>query len=66
MEAGTGETLPLPCRGPAVVAVAVVVILLGHSIRVRLECGTRGFVLGLMAGALVAVDVRHHRKRAAA
>ncbi len=48
-----------------VIAVAVVVILLSHSIRVRLEWGTGGFVLGLIAGALVAVDVRHHRKRAA-
>ena len=48
-----------------VIAVAVVVILLGHSVRVRLEWGTRGFVLGLIAGALVALDIRHHRKRAA-
>jgi peptidoglycan/LPS O-acetylase OafA/YrhL len=51
----------------SVIAVAVVVLLLSHSIRVRLEWGTGGFVLGLIAGALVAVDVRHHhRKRAAA
>jgi hypothetical protein len=48
-----------------VIAVAVIVILLSHSIRVRLEWGTGGFVLGLIAGAVVAVDVRHHRKRAA-
>lgn len=48
-----------------VIAVAVVIILLSHSIRVRLEWGTGGFVLGLIAGALVAVDIRHHRKRAA-
>jgi hypothetical protein len=48
-----------------VIATAVVVILLIHSIRVRLEWGTGGFVLGLIAGALVVVDVRHHRKRAA-
>jgi hypothetical protein len=47
------------------IAVAVVVILISHSIRIRLEWGTGGFVLGLLAGALVAVDVRHHRKRAA-
>ncbi len=48
-----------------VIAVAVVIILLSRSIRVRLEWGTGGFVLGLIAGALVAVDIRHHRKRAA-
>ena len=48
----------------AVIAVAVVVILLSHSIRVRLEWGTGGFVLGLIAGGVVALDVRHHRKRA--
>jgi hypothetical protein len=48
-----------------VIVLALVVILLSHSIRVRLEWGTGGFVLGLIAGALVAVDVRHHHKRAA-
>jgi hypothetical protein len=48
-----------------VIAIAVVLILLIHSIRVRLEWGTGGFVLGLVAGALVVFDVRHHRKRAA-
>jgi len=47
------------------IAVAVVIILLSHSLRVRLEWGTGGFVLGLIAGAVVALDVRHHRKRAA-
>ena len=49
----------------AVIAVAVVIILLSHSVRVRLEWGTGGFVLGLIAAALVALDVRHHRKRRA-
>ena len=49
----------------AVIAVAVVIILLSHSIRVRLEWGTGGFLLGLIAAALVALDVRHHRKRRA-
>jgi peptidoglycan/LPS O-acetylase OafA/YrhL len=49
----------------ALIIVAVVVILLSHSIRIRLEWGTGGFVLGLIAGMLVALDVRHHRKRAA-
>ena len=48
-----------------VIAVAVVIILLIHSVRVRLEWGTGGFILGLIAGALVALDVRHHRKRRA-
>jgi hypothetical protein len=47
------------------IAVAVVLILLIHSVRVRLEWGTGGFILGLIAGALVALDVRHHRKRRA-
>jgi peptidoglycan/LPS O-acetylase OafA/YrhL len=48
-----------------VIAVAVVIILLIHSVRVRLEWGTGGFILGLLAGALVALDVRHLRKRRA-
>jgi hypothetical protein len=47
----------------ALIAVAVVIILLSHSVRVRLEWGTGGFVLGLIAAALVALDVRHHRER---
>ena len=46
-----------------VIAVAVIVILLSRSVRVRLEWGTGGFVLGLIAGALVVVDVRHHRQQ---
>lgn len=45
------------------IVVCLVIILLSHSIRVRLEWGTGGFVLGLIAGAIVALDVRHHRKR---
>jgi len=45
-----------------VIVVCVVIILLSRSIRVRLEWGTGGFVLGLIAGAIVALDVRHHRK----
>jgi hypothetical protein len=48
-----------------VIVVAVVIILLSHSVRVRLEWGTGGFILGLIGGALVAVDVRHHRRRRA-
>lgn len=47
----------------AVIAAAVVVILFSHSIRVRLEWGTGGFVLGLIAAAVVALDMRHHRVR---
>jgi peptidoglycan/LPS O-acetylase OafA/YrhL len=47
-----------------VIALAVIVILLTHSIRVRLEWGTGGFILGLLAGAFVAIDGRHHRKKA--
>jgi high-affinity Fe2+/Pb2+ permease len=49
----------------AVIVVAVVILLLFHSIRVRLEWGTGGFILGLIAAGLVALDVRHHRKRRA-
>jgi peptidoglycan/LPS O-acetylase OafA/YrhL len=49
----------------ALIGVAVVIILLVHSIRLRLEWGTGGFILGLIAGGLVALDVRHHRKRRA-
>jgi hypothetical protein len=44
------------------IAVGVVIILLSRSIRVRLEWGTGGFVLGLVAAAIVALDIRHHRK----
>jgi peptidoglycan/LPS O-acetylase OafA/YrhL len=47
-----------------VIALAVIVILLTHSIRVRLEWGTGGFILGLLAGSLVTLDMRHHRKKA--
>lgn len=46
-----------------VIGVAVAVMLLSHSLRVRLEWGTGGFVLGLIAATLVTLDVRHHRKR---
>jgi hypothetical protein len=45
------------------IVVCVAIILLSHSIRVRLEWGTGGFVLGLIAGAIVALDIRHHRAR---
>jgi hypothetical protein len=45
------------------IAAAVVIILLSHSVRVRLEWGTGGFVLGLIAAAVVALDTRHHRER---
>ena len=47
----------------ALIAIAVVIILLSHSIRVRLEWGTGGFVLGLVAASVVALDMRHHRER---
>lgn len=47
----------------ALIAAAVVIILLSHSIRVRLEWGTGGFVLGLVAAAVVSLDMRRHRLR---
>ena len=47
----------------AVIAAGVVIILVSHSLRVRLEWATGGFVLGLIAGGVVALDVRRHRKR---
>jgi hypothetical protein len=46
-----------------VIAIAVIVMILSHSVRVRLEWGTGGFVLGVLSGVILAVDVRHHRKR---
>jgi hypothetical protein len=46
-----------------VIVVCVVIILVSHSARLRLEWGTGGFVLGLIAGAIVALDIRRHRKR---
>ncbi len=47
----------------ALIAAAIVIILLSHSVRVRLEWGTGGFVLGLIAAAVVVLDTRHHRER---
>ncbi|MGB9111623.1 MAG: hypothetical protein WCF24_02725 [Acidimicrobiales bacterium] len=47
----------------ALIAAAVVIIVLSHSVRVRLEWGTGGFVLGLIAAAVVVLDMRHHRER---
>jgi hypothetical protein len=47
----------------ALIVAAVVIILLSHSVRLRLEWGTGGFVLGLIAAAVVALDTRHHRAR---
>ena len=46
-----------------VIAVAVIVMVLSHSVRVRLEWGTGGFVVGVISGVLLAVDVRHRRRR---
>jgi len=45
-----------------VIALAVLLILFTHSIRVRLEWGTGGFILGLLAGGVMTLDLRHHRK----
>jgi hypothetical protein len=45
----------------ALIAVAVVIVLLSHSVRVRLEWAIGGFVLGLIAAAVVVLDTRHHR-----
>jgi hypothetical protein len=47
----------------AIVVVAIVVILLSHAVRVRLEWGAGGFVLGLIGAAAVVLDTRHHRER---
>ncbi len=47
----------------ALIAAAIVIILLSHSVRARLEWGTGGFVLGLIAAAVVVLDTRHHRER---
>jgi membrane associated rhomboid family serine protease len=47
----------------AAVAIAVVIILLSHAIRVRLEWATGGFIVGVVFGVLLVVDSRRHRKR---
>jgi hypothetical protein len=47
----------------AIIVAAIVVILLSHAVRVRLEWGAGGFVLGLIAAAAVVLDTRHHRER---
>ena len=47
----------------AVIAAGVVIILVSHSLRVRFEWATGGFVVGLIAAGVVALDVRHHRKQ---
>jgi hypothetical protein len=47
------------------IAAAVVVgALLSHGVRVRLIWGSSGFVIGLVCGVLLTIEVRHRRNRA--
>lgn len=46
-----------------IVAVAVLVALFSHGIRVRLIWGASGFVAGLIFGVLLTIEVRHRVKR---
>jgi hypothetical protein len=46
-----------------VVAVVVLAVVLSHGLRVRLEWGSSGFVLGLICGVLLTVEIRHRRKQ---
>lgn len=47
----------------AVIVAAILLMWLSHSVRLRLEWGTGGFVLGLLAAAVMALDLRRHRER---
>jgi peptidoglycan/LPS O-acetylase OafA/YrhL len=46
-----------------IIAAVVLLILLSHGIRVRVEWGTSGFVVGLICGVLLMLEIRHRRKR---
>lgn len=46
-----------------IIAAVVLLILLSHGIRVRLEWGGSGFVVGLICGVLMTLEIHHRRKR---
>jgi peptidoglycan/LPS O-acetylase OafA/YrhL len=46
-----------------VVAAIVVAALLSHGIRLRLVWGSSGFVVGLVCGVLLTLEIRHRRER---
>jgi hypothetical protein len=43
------------------VAAVVLGALLSHGIRLRLVWGSSGFVVGLICGVLLTIEVRHRR-----
>jgi hypothetical protein len=45
-----------------VIAAVVLVLLLSYG-RVRLEWGASGFVVGLICGVLLTLEIHHRRKR---
>jgi len=47
-----------------IVAAVLLIVLLSHGIRVRLIWGSSGFVVGLVCGALLALEIHHRRKHA--
>jgi hypothetical protein len=46
-----------------VAAAVVLVVVFSHGIRVRLVWGSAGFVVGLICGVLLTMEVHHRRKR---
>jgi hypothetical protein len=46
-----------------VVALVVLILVLGHGVRVRLIWGSSGFVAGVICGVLLAAEIHHRRKR---
>ncbi len=46
-----------------VVAAVVLVVLFSHGVRVRLVWGSSGFVVGLVCGVLLTMEVRRRRSR---
>jgi uncharacterized membrane protein len=47
-----------------IVAAAVLTIIFSHGIRVRFIWGSGGFVVGLICGVLLTLEVQHRRRRA--
>jgi hypothetical protein len=45
-----------------IVAAVVLLILLSHVIRVRFEWGESEFVVGLICGVLLTLEIHHRRK----
>jgi cell division protein FtsW (lipid II flippase) len=47
-----------------IVVAVVLVVVFSHGIRVRLIWGSSGFVVGLVCGVLLTMEIHHRRRRA--